>query len=132
MVIWHGELGKKKTGGKIHEHRKKRKYELGSMAVHTRLGVTKVRYHRMKGGNIKLKAASVEFANLLNTATKEMKKVKILDVKSNPANPHYVRRKIVTKGAVIETEAGLARVTSRPSQDGVVNAVTLTTEEKKR
>jgi len=30
---------------------------------------------------------------------------------------------LLTKGALIETEIGLARVTSRPGQDGVVNAV---------
>jgi small subunit ribosomal protein S8e len=40
----------------------------------------------------------------------------------NPANPHYVRRNIITKGAVIKTELGNAKVTSRPGQDGVVNA----------
>jgi small subunit ribosomal protein S8e len=32
---------------------------------------------------------------------------------------------IITKGAVIETDAGKARVTSRPGQHGVVNAVLL-------
>jgi small subunit ribosomal protein S8e len=36
---------------------------------------------------------------------------------------------IVNKGAVIKTELGLARVVSRPSQDGIVNAVKI--EEKK-
>ena len=41
----------------------------------------------------------------------------------NPANVNYVRRNIVTKGAVIETSAGRARVTSRPGQDGQINAV---------
>ncbi|MEM7825868.1 MAG: hypothetical protein QW412_03355 [Candidatus Aenigmatarchaeota archaeon] len=30
---------------------------------------------------------------------------------------------MVTKGCIIKTEIGNARVTSRPSQDGVVNAV---------
>jgi small subunit ribosomal protein S8e len=32
----------------------------------------------------------------------------------------------MTKGAIIETEMGKAKVTSRPGQDGVVNAVLLT------
>jgi small subunit ribosomal protein S8e len=36
-----------------------------------------------------------------------------------------VRRNIVTKGAIIETDAGQARVVSRPGQDGQVNAVLL-------
>ncbi|RLF79472.1 30S ribosomal protein S8e, partial [Thermococci archaeon] len=40
-----------------------------------------------------------------------------------PANRQYVRRNIITKGAIIQTEIGKAIVTSRPGQDGVVNAV---------
>ncbi|RLI95711.1 MAG: 30S ribosomal protein S8e, partial [Candidatus Aenigmatarchaeota archaeon] len=51
------------------------------------------------------------------------KKVKILDVLENPANPQLVRSKIVTKGCIIKTELGNAKVTSRPSQHGIVNAV---------
>ncbi|MFB6184110.1 MAG: 30S ribosomal protein S8e, partial [Haloarculaceae archaeon] len=41
----------------------------------------------------------------------------------NPSNPNYARRNIITKGAIIETSEGRARVTSRPGQDGQVNAV---------
>jgi small subunit ribosomal protein S8e len=44
-------------------------------------------------------------------------------VKKNAANPNYVQRNIINKGAVIQTEMGLAKVTSRPGQDGIVNAV---------
>jgi len=40
-----------------------------------------------------------------------------------------VRRNILTKGAVVKTEIGLAKVTSKPGQDGIVNAV-LMKEEK--
>ncbi|NAT11387.1 hypothetical protein C4E22_07625 [ANME-1 cluster archaeon AG-394-G06] len=46
----------------------------------------------------------------------------IIAVKSNPTNPFFARRNITTKGAVIETEIGDAVVTSRPDQDGIVNA----------
>jgi small subunit ribosomal protein S8e len=59
----------------------------------------------------------------MDPATNRVIKSKIKTVKENPANPHYVRMNIITKGAVIETDAGLARVTSRPGQHGVVNAV---------
>jgi small subunit ribosomal protein S8e len=47
----------------------------------------------------------------------------IENVAENAANPNYARRNIVTRGAVIETSEGRARVTSRPGQDGQVNAV---------
>jgi small subunit ribosomal protein S8e len=35
------------------------------------------------------------------------------------------RRAIITKGAIIETSKGNARVTSRPGQCGIINAVLL-------
>lgn len=68
---------------------------------------------------------TAEYANVLNPADKKMKKVKIVAVNENPANPNYVQRNIITKGAIIQTDAGLARVVSRPSQDGVINAILL-------
>ena len=66
-----------------------------------------------------------EFANLYDPKEKKMSRVKIVTVKENPANPHYVQRNIMTLGTVIETEKGLARITSRPGQVGVINAVLL-------
>ena len=50
---------------------------------------------------------------------------KILKVVENRANPNYVRQNIITKGSVVETEKGNAKVTSRPGQHGIVNAVML-------
>ena len=41
----------------------------------------------------------------------------------NPANIHYVRRNIITRGAVVDTSAGKARVTSRPGQTGALSGV---------
>jgi small subunit ribosomal protein S8e len=35
----------------------------------------------------------------------------------------------MTRGAVVQTEIGLAKITSRPGQDGVVNAVLVTSEK---
>ncbi len=131
MAFWHGEKGRKPTGGMITLARKKRKYELGSYPVYTKLGKEKKLIKRTKGGGRKVKAAVVEFANVLDKKTNVVKKVKILDVVENPANLQLIRSKIVTKGCVIKTEIGNARVMSRPSQHGVVNALVLTTEEKK-
>jgi small subunit ribosomal protein S8e len=129
MTVWHGEKGKKLTGGLIHLARKKRKYELGRLPVHTKIGKEKKKTIKIKGGNFKTKAYSVEFANVLNPSTNSFKKVKILDILENKANPHYVRMKILTKGAIIKTEIGNAIVTSRPSQHGLVNALILEKEK---
>jgi len=123
MAIWHGESGRKLTGGKIKLARKKRKYELGREAVYPKIGDEKRRSIRTKGGGKKIKLASLSFVNVFDTKNKTAKKVKILDVITNPANPDLARRKIVTRGAIINTELGKAKITSRPTQHGVANAI---------
>ncbi len=123
MTIWHGEKGRKLTGGKIVLHRKKRKYELGRLPTYAVIGKEAKKFVTMKGKQIKIKSTSVEFANVLDKKSNSVKKVKILSVLQNPANPHFVRRTIITKGCVVKTEIGNARITSRPSQHGIVNAV---------
>ncbi|MFH1780010.1 MAG: 30S ribosomal protein S8e [Candidatus Micrarchaeota archaeon] len=75
---------------------------------------------RVLGGNKKTAAKTITFANISDGKT--VKKVKVLNVVESPDNRHYAREKVVTKGCLIETEAGKARVTSRPGQHGVVNA----------
>lgn len=78
---------------------------------------------KTKGGSRKIAAHTVKFANVAQG--KQIKKVAILTVFQSPDNRHYARENIITKGCVIETEIGKCRVTSRPGQDGVVNAVPL-------
>ena len=129
MGVWHGEKGRKLTGGLIQHHKKKRKFELGSLPAHPKMGIEKRVIVRTKGGGKKLRLQQIEFANVLDASKTFSKKVKILDVLENPANPQWVRSKTITKGTIIKTELGNARVTSRPTQDGVVNAVIV--EEKK-
>jgi small subunit ribosomal protein S8e len=123
MAIWHGEKGKTYTGATIHLGRKKRKYELGDSPLFPKMGKDVRILKKTKGGGMKIKAPSVEFVNVTDTKNHKTKKVKILDVLDNPANLDLVRRKVVTKGTVVKTELGKAKITSRPSQDGIVNAV---------
>jgi small subunit ribosomal protein S8e len=123
MVMWHGESGRKLTGGKIHSARKKRKYELGRESVYPRVGEEKRLVVSTKGNGNKIKLASLSFVNLTDTKSKTTKKVKILDVITNPAHPDLARRKVVSQGAIINTEMGKARITSRPTQHGVANAI---------
>ena len=63
------------------------------------------------------------YANVHDPKTGHTKKVKILAVVKNPADRNLDRMKVITKGTIIETELGTAKVTSRPGQDGTVNAV---------
>jgi len=121
MTIWKGKSDKKPTGGRYRAAKKKRKYELGPDAKPTTAGKKALKkIIRKRGGTRKIKLVKALFANISDNA--KTKKVKILDVVENKANRHFARRDVLTKGAVIKTEAGEAVVTSRPSQDGVVNA----------
>ncbi len=127
-TTWNLRSSRKPTGGKLSKIRKKKKIDRGSKFLETRIDERKSKPHKTRGGKIKTKLLSAEYVNL-STGKSVVKKAKILSVKENPANPHYIRRNILNKGAIIETDAGLARVTSRPGQDGLINAVLV--EDKK-
>ena len=127
-TTWHLRSKKKTTGGKLKMVRKKKKIDRGMHFLETRIGKRQVKTKKVSGGGTKLKLISAEFINISDKKGK-IKRTKLVSVKENDANPHFIRRNILTKGAVVETEAGLARVTSRPGQHGMVNAVMV--EEKK-
>jgi small subunit ribosomal protein S8e len=130
MSVWHGDLHKRKpTGGKKRPYRGKRKFEQGSFPVETVLGEPKRKIERRRGGNIKIKVLSEKYACVTDLKTGKTEKAEILRVIKNPANVDYNRRGVITKGAIIETSLGLARVTSRPGQNGVINAVSIGEEE---
>jgi small subunit ribosomal protein S8e len=128
LVKWNIDKGKKPTGGRINLNRKRRKFQRMGLPLHTELDEMKTRKKRGRGGTEKVKLVSGNLINVVGKGDK-IKRVKISDVKKNDANPHYVRRRIITKGTIVETEIGDVRVTSRPSQDGVLNGVLL---EKKK
>ena len=75
------------------------------------------------GGNKKVVLLSCDSVNLHNPETKKSSKVKIKSVLETPSNRFLARRNIITKGTIIETEKGRARVTNRPSQEGTINAI---------
>jgi len=124
LGIYQGNDLKKITGGKKGRLRKPRKYELGSQHTETRLSNEEIReIERTFGGNVKIRLKRVLYANVTDPSTKATKKVRILAVEQTPANPMLARRGIIVKGAIIRTEIGKAVVTSRPGQDGVINAI---------
>ena len=123
MAIWQGRPKRKPSGGRLRLARKKRKFEVGREKQFTRLGPRKVKMYRTKGANTKARILTSDIANVVDPKTKTIKQAKILTVKSNPSNPNYVQRNIMTKGATVMTELGEAVITSRCGQDGVVNAM---------
>ena len=98
---------------------------MGREFLPVRIGETKRRVIRTRGGNRKVRLLSTNIAYVLDKDTGKVGKTEILGVVENPANPHFVRRNIITKGAIIETKLGKVKVTSRPGQDGVVQGVLL-------
>ena len=122
MVQWQGRSKRKHTGGRYKFARKKRKRELGRPMAETIIGESKKKFIRTHGGNQKTRLQRINKVNLCDPETGKATIVDVLDVQSNPANKDFSRRKIITKGALIETSGGTAVVTSRPGQHGIVNA----------
>ena len=129
MTKWNIDVGKKVTGGRIHLNRKKKKYMRGSIPNLTVLGEPKKKVERVLAGKRKIRLVTVDFVNVLNPKTKKAQKMKITAIIEHADNPHYTRRGIITRGSVVKTEAGLIKITSRPSQDGIVNGIMI---EKKQ
>jgi small subunit ribosomal protein S8e len=126
----HSSLRKRKlSGGKKRAYRSKKKYEAGGFPAETVLGEPKRKTTRGMGGNGKIKALTDKFASVTDPKSGKTEKTEITRVVKNAANVDYNRRGVITKGAEIETTLGLAKVTSRPGSDGVINAVLITKEK---
>jgi len=127
MGIWQGRSRRKRTGGRLRPIRKKRRFEISRELQHATVGSGTVKKYRVRGANLKLRILTTQTINVFDPATRKMQPAKIVTVRENPANPNYVQRNIITKGAILETDLGLVRVRSRPGQDGVLNGVRLPT-----
>jgi small subunit ribosomal protein S8e len=116
-----GRSKRKRTGGRLRPFRKKKRYQLGREPTETTVGEPRFRTVDSRGNQKKVRALSTNVAQVADGG--EVEEAEIENVVDNPSNVNYIRRNIITKGAIIETSAGQARVTSRPGQDGQVNAV---------
>ena len=125
MTITQTRANRKLTGGRYRDYRKKRKYERGSSPVYTKVGERRVSTIRSRGNYQKFKILSDNTANVYDPKTKKYLKLKINTILETPANRHFVRRNIMTKGTIIETEKGRAKITNRPGQENIINAVLL-------
>ncbi|BAA79767.1 30S ribosomal protein S8e [Aeropyrum pernix K1] len=136
MGIYQWRDKKKPSGGKRRYYYKvKRKYAAGRPPTYTTLSAAEEEERkpvRARGGSYKIKAKKVAFAVVSNPKTGEARKARILRIVETPAHREYARRGIIVKGAVIDTTLGRAVVTSRPGQEGVVNAVLLEEQGQKQ
>lgn len=125
MPQWMGRSRRKITGGLHRHNRKKRRSEIGREKLFTSVGEDKAFKVRTRGGNSKMTVVHAQKANAVDPETHKVQSTIITTVLENSANRNYVQRNFLNRGAIVQTELGRARVTSRPGQDGVVNVVLL-------
>jgi len=117
------KLGKKISGGRYHASRKKKKHELGRAPRIVKLKEKKNKTIRTRGGNKKTVLLTENKINIIDPKTKKAKVVKIKNVLETPSNRFLARQNILTKGAIVETEAGKVKITNRPGQEGNVQGI---------
>jgi small subunit ribosomal protein S8e len=123
MARTQARSSRKYTGKKYKYFHKKRKRNLERPPIETQIGQEKKKKQRTLGGNYKLKLFSSNFINVTDLNTNKTSKVKILKFESNIASKDINRRHVITKGAIIETELGKVKISSRPGQHGVLNGI---------
>jgi len=116
-----GRSTRKRTGGRLRPSRNKKRYQLGRQPAETTVGEPRFQTIDARGTETKTRALATNVAHVADGA--ETVEAEIENVAENPSNTNYARRNIITKGAIIETSEGRARITSRPGQTGQVNAV---------
>lgn len=122
MAILQKKSVRKITGGRYRAPPKKAANS-GSLPTHTKLGEKKLKQKRIMGGHLKSVFLTINKVNVLDKKTKKSQLTEISAVLENQANRNFIRRGILTKGAVINTPLGKARITSRPGQVGTLNAI---------
>ncbi len=124
MVIIQSKSKRKPSGARYKSKIiKKRQHLIGRIPSMTKIGPVKKQYIRARGNSRKLRLLLSDKVNLYDPKAKLYSVETIKTVVDSPADKNYVRRNIMTKGTVIDTSKGKARVTNRPGQDGIINAV---------
>ncbi|MEM0360213.1 MAG: 30S ribosomal protein S8e [Candidatus Diapherotrites archaeon] len=128
MTEWHLKSRRKKTGGIRHSRNRcdKKLAWMGGPAALTQISSKEEKKVLPgRGKTKKVKLTKTPFA-LVSDKGRTVK-AKVVNVKENSADRHFARRQVMTKGALIEVEIEgqkkLARVTSRPGQQGEVQAI---------
>ncbi|MHA1304315.1 MAG: 30S ribosomal protein S8e, partial [Candidatus Heimdallarchaeaceae archaeon] len=99
---WLKRSRRKLSGGLIKKFASKKKRDMGRYPAETQIGERRLKKIRTRGGNLKLRLLRDEFANVFDQEENISRKVKILNVLENRANREYARRRIITKGCVID------------------------------
>jgi small subunit ribosomal protein S8e len=124
MVIIQSKSRRKPSGARYKSKIiKKRQHLIGRMPAMTKVGKIKVQKIRARSDGRKLRMLMAEKVNLYDPKTKKFSVETIKSVVDSPSDKNFIRRNIMTKGTIIATSKGNARVTNRPGQAGIVSAV---------
>lgn len=124
MVIVQSKSRRKPSGARYKSKIiKKRQHLIGRSPAMTKVGKLKIQKIRARSDGRKLRLLNTDKVNLYDPKTKKFSIETIKNVVESPSDKNFIRRNIMTKGAIIATSKGNAKITSRPGQDGMVNAV---------
>jgi len=123
MAIERSRSTRKATGGRYIPYRKSRQFSRVSEPTLTKMGDYKASEHRTAGGGHKVKLLSINKINVADPKSKTVKLATIKTVKKNEANINFIIRNIMNKGAVVETDLGMVKITSRPGQNGSMSGI---------
>lgn len=122
-MITHHRAKRTVSGGRYKAYRAKRLFERANAPTLSKLGASKKKVVREYGGRMKIRSVEIDTVNVVDPKTKKFVKAKIKTISESPANANYVRRNIITKGTILDTDKGKARVTNSPGREGSLNAV---------
>ena len=115
------KTGRKISGGKYRKSRKKKLYEVRGQRGEVKIGKTKRKEKKTRGGN---KKTLLLRSNTVNVKTgNKIQKLEIRNVLETPSNRFLARQNILSKGTIVQTEKGKVKITNRPSQEGMVNGI---------
>ena len=124
MVIVQSKSKRKPSGARYKSKIiKKRQHLIGRMPAMTKVGTAKIQDIRTRGNGSKLRSLNADKVNLFDPKSRKFSIETIKNVVESPADKNFVRRNIMTKGTIIATSKGNAKITNRPGQDGVISAV---------
>src|SRR3989344_537454 len=102
--------GRKISGGKYIQSRKKKKYERPGQRRIIKLGEDKRKSLRTAGGNEKTVLLRAQTINVLDK--NKTRKTTIKNVLETPSNRFLARQNIITKGTIVQTDLGKVKVTN--------------------
>ncbi|HKL24588.1 MAG TPA: 30S ribosomal protein S8e [Candidatus Nanoarchaeia archaeon] len=117
------KTGRKITGGKYKKPHKKKLQERPGEKKTIYLGEEKRKSKRSMGGSKKTFLLKGKYISIPTSSGKKHKKLEIKNVVETPSNRFLARQNILTKGTIVETPEGNAKITNRPTQEGTINGV---------